>query len=306
MTLRGKKIAVTGASGFLGRYIVKALLARDAQVIAVVRNPDKVPLLRDDPRIEVRSADLADRSALTHAFRGADGLISNAALFSVGNTNWKQHFETNIEGTENVLRAAAAAELGRVVHVSSVAVYRKMWGRSMDEHSPQHEFQQNPSRVKVYPMSKAVSEQRAWLLAKELHLKLTCIRPSMIFGAFDPNMMPIFKKLWGRRIGILPRGLTLPLVYAGDVALAITASLENERSIGESYNTAGGNGSFADFFKAWKAAGEPSAPIIVPFPVPLRFGFNSEKAAKDLGFRNRSFFGALQETFQLERDPSTL
>jgi nucleoside-diphosphate-sugar epimerase len=48
MTLRGARIAVTGATGFLGRYVVDALLARGAHVIGVVRNPDRVPCTTPD------------------------------------------------------------------------------------------------------------------------------------------------------------------------------------------------------------------------------------------------------------------
>src|ERR1043166_376544 len=98
MELRGAAVAVTGATGFLGRYLVDVLLDRGARVIGVVRNPDRVPELTARG-VELRRADLADR-------------------------RWQGHEHANVQGTENVFRAVAAAGVKRVVHVSSVAVYR--------------------------------------------------------------------------------------------------------------------------------------------------------------------------------------
>src|SRR5712692_8162136 len=101
MELKGKNIAVTGATGFLGRYIVDVLLERGAHVIGVVRNPDRVPELARRG-VELRKADLAQRDRLAAGFSGADAVVSNAALFSVGKMfslrkgNWEEHHRTNI------------------------------------------------------------------------------------------------------------------------------------------------------------------------------------------------------------------
>src|SRR5437899_4136385 len=83
MELKGRNIAVTGATGFLGRYIVDVLLKRGAHVIGVVRNPDRVPELQQRG-VEFRKADLAERDRLTAGFAGVDAVVSNAALFAVG------------------------------------------------------------------------------------------------------------------------------------------------------------------------------------------------------------------------------
>ncbi len=75
---------MTGATGFLGRYLVDALLARGAHVIGVVRNPDRVPELAARG-VELRQADLAERDRLARGFAGAQAVVSNAALFSLRN-----------------------------------------------------------------------------------------------------------------------------------------------------------------------------------------------------------------------------
>src|SRR5262249_1267675 len=122
MQLRDATIAVTGATGFLGRYIVDVLLARGAQVIGVVRNPDRVPELAQKG-VELRKADLGERDRLAAGFAGADAVVSNAALFALANQRWQDHERANIDGTRNVLAACRDAGVRRVVHVSSVAVY---------------------------------------------------------------------------------------------------------------------------------------------------------------------------------------
>ena len=122
MELRGATVAVTGATGFLGRYIVDALLGRGAHVIGVVRNPERVPGLAGRG-VELRRADLAEGDRLAAGFAGAAAVVSNAALFSLRNARWDDHQRANVRGTANVFDAAVAAVVRRVVHVSSVAVY---------------------------------------------------------------------------------------------------------------------------------------------------------------------------------------
>src|SRR6266851_3893008 len=142
MELKGRNIAVTGATGFLGRYIVDVLLQRGAHVIGVVRNPDRVPELAQRG-VELRKADLIECDRLTQGFDGADAVVSNAALFSVrklatlNRRNWEEHHRTNIQGTHNVFDAIAAAHVKRVVHVSSVAVYSRRTQPRITECHPQ-------------------------------------------------------------------------------------------------------------------------------------------------------------------------
>src|SRR5688572_832122 len=92
-------IAITGATGFLGGYLVENMLSRGAHVVAVVRSPQKAEALARRGA-EVRRADLAEPEALEVAFRGVDAVVSNAAVVSFGNA--EEMMRTNIEGTRNV------------------------------------------------------------------------------------------------------------------------------------------------------------------------------------------------------------
>lgn len=301
MQLNGATVAVTGATGFLGRYIVDTLLKRGAQVIGVVRNPDRVPELKTRG-VELRQADLSDRDRLLSSFHGVDAVVSNAALFSLRNQRWDDHLKANIDGTRNVFEAIWAAGVKRAVHVSSVAVYRGRAQAKSAENHPQHSNDSRRRPWTVYAISKALSEQLAWRYA-ERGLDLTTMRPCAIYGAFDPNFTATFKRLVSvpyLGIGVLPLFMRIPLVYAGDVAEAIALAFENPVAIGRAYNVTGDDFTIRDFANAWRAAGGRSGSFKLPIPAPMSQAFDNSLIKKELGWSNRPFIDALRETFALE------
>jgi nucleoside-diphosphate-sugar epimerase len=300
MILRGATIAVTGATGFLGRYIVDVLLARGARVAGVVRNPDRVPELRAKG-VELRKADLAEPERLAAGFAGAAAVVSNAALFSLSNQSWAAHEQANVDGTRNVMVACRDAGVKRVVQVSSVAVYGLFARGVLDEDAPQLGPDTRRLPWNVYPTSKALSEQEAWRLAKEYGLELTTVRPCTIYGAFDPNFMPVFKRVTGLPLSIKPVGMRMSYVYAGDVAEGIALALEQERSIGRAYNLTGDGESWQDLTDAWKATGGSVPHLALPIPIPLAPRFDSRRARQELGWRPRSLVDGLRETRRLEQ-----
>jgi nucleoside-diphosphate-sugar epimerase len=299
MDLRGARIAVTGATGFLGRYIVDVLLARGAHVIGVVRNPARVPELAAKG-VELRTADLAEPDRLAAGFAGASAVVSNAALFALSNRRWDDHERANVSGTRNVMGACRAAGVRRVVHVSSVAVYGLFARGRLHEDAPQLGPDTRRLPWNVYPASKAISEQEAWRLAREYGLELTTVRPCTIYGAFDPNFMPVFKRVTSLPVSIAPVGMRMSYVYAGDVAEGIALALEHERSIGRAYNLTGDGETWQDLTAAWKAVGGATPTLALPIPLPLAPDFDSSRAKEELGWRPRSLVDGLRDTLRLE------
>lgn len=292
-------VGVTGATGFLGRHIVDALLARGARVVGVVRNPGRVPELIERG-VEMRRADLLEPASLARAFTGLDVLVSNAALFSVYAYDWERYKATNIEGTRNVFEAAAAAGVERVVHVSSIAVYRRglFTPRPIDEPWPKlTERDLNP--FNAYYVSKAISEVLAWELADRHELSLTCVRPGPIYGAHDPNATPLLARLFAAPLAIAPAWMRLPFVYAGDVADAIARAIARpEVAAGRAYNVAGdGDRTLREFAEAWRVAGGRISPLSLPLPVPVTYRIDNSRAYDELGWWNRPFVDGLRETF---------
>ena len=294
MELRDRLIAVTGASGMLGVYLCRALLAAGARVRGVVRNPQKAAFLQAEG-VTFAKADLLDRASLTEAFRGCDAVVANAALYSVGNLRWEDNYSANKLGTENVYEAIGAASVKRAVHISTFGVYR--WfprPRVFDESSPVLDGARRQGGA--YRATKQLSEALAFELGKKHGVDVTAVRPAGIYGARDSNLVPYIRTLMRSPLVPAPR-LHFPFVYAGDVANAVAGALRNDASAGKAYLIAGRDDTVESFLEAWKAASGSRAALL---PIPLGEGFrvDTSLAARDLGFENRSYEAGLRETFE--------
>jgi dihydroflavonol-4-reductase len=297
MNLKGKTVAVTGASGMIGVYLCRSLLAAGARVVGVVRNPAKAAFLAEEG-VEFRKADLTDAASLEAAFRGCDAIISNAAMYvaTKGFSAWQAHEKANVEGTRNVFEAAHRAGVKRIVHVSTFGIYRWSIFTPMDESWPQLDGKNRKGGT--YRATKQISEDLAWQLARELDLQLTTVRPSAVYGARDPNTMDMVYKALKLPLLILP-SISFPLVYAGDVADATAAAVANDKAINQAYNVGGDSQQIADFLRAVVRA-RGKGPMILSLPMPVKIRTDNSKAEQELGFRNRPFDEALREVMAEE------
>jgi len=290
--LQGKTVAVTGASGMIGVYLCRSLLAAGAHVIGVVRTPSKAAFLADEG-VEFRKADLTDPASLEAAFRGCDAIISNAAMYvaTKGFSAWHAHEKANVEGTRNVFEAAHKAGVKRIVHVSTFGIYKWSIFSPMDESWPQLDGKNRKGGT--YRATKQISEDLAWQLARELDLQLTTVRPSAVYGARDPNTMDMVYKALKLPVIVMP-SISFPLVYAGDVADATVNAVANDKSINKAYNVGGDSQQIGNFLReVVRARGK--GPMILSVPIPVKIRTDNSKAERDLGFRNRPFAEALRE-----------
>lgn len=280
-------IAVTGATGFVGGHIAQALATAGASVRGVARRPDAAPWLAALPGVHFARADLADPEALAAAFAGADAVVANAALGSYQGT-LDDFVRTNVAGTENTLRAAAAAGVRRVVYISTVAVYATVINRAMTEDQPRY----GPRRRLFswthlgtdwrYCVSKLAAEERAWALATELGLALTVLRPGPVYGSRDPKWTARLLRSVQRPLVFAPT-VGIPAVHAGDVANAVVAALGAPASEGRAYSIAGPPTPLADIVGGLARMGGRAR--VVRVPVPVWVGYATDAAARDLGFR---------------------
>jgi len=307
VNLSDATVAVTGATGFLGRYIVRSLLEHGAQVVGVVRNPDKVPALRDTPGVELRKADLRDQAALTEGFRGCDAVVNNAALVSIGNQGRQALIDANVEGVRNVLRAMVDAGVGRCVHVSSATVYAPKKGHFYVEGDPLRDASARPSRINDYATSKAIGEREAWRMADSEGLALSTARPHTIYGAHDSTSFTKWFKLLMRPhlASAFPVGTYLPSVYAGDLGDAFCRMLERgDRASGKAYNLSSPPELDRGFFAhvdAYRQAGGHTPRFVLPVPVPIRRSYSMVRAQDDLSFRPRPLVDGYRDMLALER-----
>lgn len=291
-------VAVTGASGFLGGHLADVLAARGHAVRAVVRNPEKSPALRD-LGCTFATADLSDSDALARAFEGADAVVANAALAIRHDRPYAEFLSANVGGTENTLRAAAKAGVKRVVYVSSVSVHQILnpWGHFKAD-APY--LSDTTSKLTLnhlttawkYSLTKSLAEKRAWVLAEELGLKLTTVRPGPIYGPRDHKLTARYAAQMARSHIVAPTARA-PHVHAVDVAGAIAGALGNDASIGKPYLLGGPSESPYTVLTIWKRlAGR--GPVIVPLPLPAHLSFDDEPATRDLGFSPRGIEDGLR------------
>lgn len=301
--LTGRRIGVTGATGFVGRALVRVLQERGAHVVGVVRNPDRVPQLRADG-VELRRADLTDRDSLRSALEGLHALFANAALVSYGQHSKQVLIDTNVRGTENVLHAAADVGVRRVVMTSSASAYRPRSDCSYREDDPLRDRDDRVSRIDYYAVSKGCAERRAWQLARERDLSLTTFRPHQIHGPFDDSSF----MLWMRRlmrvpVSLFPTHVYMPSIYVGDLAEVMVRALERPVSEGRAYNAAAepGTVTYWRLLQAYRKAGGRTARWVLPVPIPIERRYDVSLAKRDLDFENRPLVDGFRQTLLLEQ-----
>src|SRR5271154_7165223 len=118
------QILITGATGFIGRQLTCDLVARGDRVRILARNGDKAWALFGD-HVEAVVGDVGDPASLEKACRGIETIYHIAGIYRFGLRHRRELWNANVEGTENLLRSAAAAGVDKVVHLSSAGVLRK-------------------------------------------------------------------------------------------------------------------------------------------------------------------------------------
>ena len=290
-------VAVTGATGFLGGHIADALQEAGYRVRGIVRDPGKGARLAARG-VDLAQADLADTDALEAGLSGCAAVVANAALGSWSGT-LDRYIEVNVNGTDRLLRAAARVGVHRVVLISTVAVYRTRLRQWMDEDATPYggtRRRLNPSDLTTdwrYALSKSLSEARAHVLASELGLALTVLRPGPLFGPRDPKLTRRYLRLHQRSWVVAPT-VGVPQVSARDCALVVPRALKRDETIGRAYNLAGPPTSIVDVLRTLRGL-TGRGPAVLPIPLPLWVGYDTRRAAADLGFVARPLKDALED-----------
>ncbi len=184
-----KRAIVTGANGHIGANVVRALLTRDVEVVAFVRpGSDRRGLEGLD--VELAEGDILAPETLGPAMEGCDALFHCAAVFALWSKDGDESIlRAAIEGTGNVLRAAAAAGIRRAVVTSSVAA---VGGSTSADQLLDAEHWAQGLTVPYY-VAKQTAERRAFELAQELGLELCTILPTLVLGPHDHRVTPSSK-----------------------------------------------------------------------------------------------------------------
>jgi len=262
------KVFLTGATGFVGSHILRLLVESGAAVRCLARDPSR---FRQPPEsdVEVARGDLRDASVLEGLVRGCDTVYHCAADYRLYARRPEELYESNVDGTRNVLAAAAVCGVGRVVYTSSVgALGLTDDGTPADEETPVG----LANMVGHYKRSKYLAERVAdeWF---DKGLPIVIVNPSTPVGEGDVKPTAtgrLVLDFLNRQVpAYVDTGLNL--VDVRDVArghlLAAERGLPGRRyilghqdmSLREIYRTLG------------RIAGQPAPRIKLPHAVPLAF-----------------------------------
>ena len=197
------RVAVTGATGFVGSHVVRRLAANGHRVRILARRMPIAALTPDRP-LEVVLGDLDDLPALDRLVGGVDAVIHVAGVVKARHAD--VFHKVNVEGTRHVAASLAALspEL-RVIHVSSLAA-------------------REPG-LSPYCKSKRGGEDAIRALPNPA--RLTIVRPPAVYGPGDPEIFPLFKAAtMGICLSPSARGARLSLIHGADLAAAIVAAVE--------------------------------------------------------------------------------
>lgn len=204
--LKGQKICVTGATGFLGSHLLPKLAGRGAHVTCLCRDPARAPA----GCARVIKGDLASGEGVAEAVMDQDIVIHMAALLF--GLKWQDYLSANTIAAQHLARAMAGGH-GRMIYLSSLAAA----GPSA---APPGKNESDPATpVSAYGWSKLLCEN---ILSSALK-KIVILRPPIIYGSGDQGLLPLFR---GMQKGFAPSpgyGRVFPIsaIHADDVANAI-------------------------------------------------------------------------------------
>jgi nucleoside-diphosphate-sugar epimerase len=190
------KVLITGGTGFLGAYIIKALIGKGYAVRAIRRHSDPPFYISREifDKVEWMEGDILDVVSLEDAMEGVDTVIHSAAIVSFTKKEQKKMYKINVEGTANVVNIALEKNIKRFVHISSIAALgRKTDGGHVDEEKKWEESKINTH----YGKSKYKAELEVWRGISE-GLNAVILNPSTILGYGDWNAgsSAIFKNVY--------------------------------------------------------------------------------------------------------------
>lgn len=228
-----KKVLVTGATGFLGKYVVEELVEHGYQVRAFGRNRTIGQSLVN-ASVTFIQGDLTNQEDLTKACQEMDMVVHAGALSTVWGP-WEDFYQTNVLGTKYVLEACREAKIERLVYVSSPSIY----AAPRDQLDIKESDAPQENRLNNYIRSKLASEK---LFKDYPDVSSVILRPRGLFGIGDTSILPRVLNL-SQKIGIPLIGdgrQLMDMTCVENVALAIRLALETPQAAGEVYNVTNG------------------------------------------------------------------
>lgn len=267
------RIFLTGATGFVGHHVARALAADGAELRLLVRKSSNLRNLEGIAG-DTHIGDLQEPESLRPALAGCDAVVHVAADYRLWIPDPKQMYRANVDGTRELLRMAREAKVPRVVYTSSVAtMHFRTDGIVVNEDTPVS----LKDMVGHYKRSKFKAEQEA-ISAANAGQKVMILNPTTPIGPNDSKPTPtgrIFVDFLNRKFpAYVDTGLNL--VDVGEVARAQVLALTKGKP-GRRYILGGENLTLKQILDKMSAiTGIPSPTVKIPFAVAATYAFFEE------------------------------
>lgn len=275
---------VTGATGFVGSAVARALLQAGWQVRALVRKGSDRRNLQP-LAVDIVAGDLSDEPSLARAMVDCQALFHAAADYRLGAQNPQDLYRTNVEGTRNVLNAARTAGVGRLVYTSSVATIGIPGdGTPGGEETPVG----LPDMVGHYKRSKYLAEQVV-RDAANAGMSIVIVNPSTPIGPGDVRPTPTGQMVLDAASGRMPAYVDtgLNIVHVDDVAAGHLLAFHRGRS-GERYILGGEDMTLREILaQIARLAGRRPPRVRLPRAALLPVAYAAEALARATGRSTR-------------------
>jgi len=225
------KALVTGATGFIGSHLAEALIRNGFSVKCLVRSPANLKFL-EASNARIVKGDCTDMETLRDAVKNVDYVFHLAGLTKANSE--EDFFNANAKGTENIVQAVLEnnPSIRRFIYLSSLAAV----GPSSDGLPLKEDCEPRP--VSVYGRTKLEGEKI--VLANKKDVPVTVIRPPVVYGPRDRDLLIFFKMI---NFGLIPYWgkCYYSFIYVEDLINGIILSAKNEQRVGEIYFMSDGN-----------------------------------------------------------------
>ena len=226
-------VLITGGGGFIGSHLVDSQLAQGHRVRTVDLHVERLAHTADHPSSEVMVGDITDPSLAKRLPDGMDVVYHLASAHLDVTLSDDYYRRVNVDATVNLLEAARAAGVSRVVHCSSVGVIGDVENPPADETTPC-----SPSNI--YEQTKLAGEQAALRFAQERGLPVVVVRPAWVYGPRCPRTQKLFRTIGKGRFLMFGDGRTLRHpIYVSDAVRGLELCGVANGFSGEVYIIAG-------------------------------------------------------------------
>ncbi len=236
------KALVTGASGFTGSHLVKALEQRGDTVVGLVRKTSNCDRLKDT-QVQLVYGDVGDRDALKTAMDGVDVVFHTAAYVELGVVDAVKMARVNVDGTRAVVETAKAAGVSKLVYCSTIGIYGDTKGKLINEtyRRTQKGFSSAYDRTK-YDAQQIVDR------AAQNGLHTISVMPSGIFGSDDPHFGPVMDAFLNGKLKVWAGGDRITGIVHVDDLVALMLLAADNAAIGDHYIASAGELSTREMF----------------------------------------------------------